>query len=65
MSSSYMHGVLRDLHLGLEAGAHMDWKCYHGWCWEDRLNPDQGKCVETIGLHSVGSVRVLKIWERG
>jgi len=60
-----MYGVMRDLHLGLETRAHMGRKCYSGWRWQDRLNPDQGKSVEKVGLYSARSGRVLKIRERG
>lgn len=57
-----VHDVLTELHLGLEAEAHLGGKCCSGWRWAERLNPDQGEPAEEVRLYSVGKGRVLKIW---
>lgn len=56
-----MHGVLRDLHLDLEAEAQAGGRCSSGWCWKR----DPSEPAEEVGLHSVGCERVPKIWESG
>lgn len=56
-----MHGVLRDLHLDLQAEAQVGGRCSSGWCWKR----DPSEPAEEVGLHSVGCERVLKIWESG
>ena len=46
-----VHSVLKELHLGLGAGAHAGGKCSSAWLWEDSLNPDQSEPAEEVGLY--------------
>jgi len=56
-----VHGVLRDLHLDLEAEAQVGGRCSSGWCWK-RVPTEP---ADEVGLYFVGCKRVLKIWESG